>query len=125
DAAPVLAAALEVALAAAARVDLRLEHDRGAQLVEGPRRLVRVRRHHAARHGGAGGREQLFRLIFVDLHRLPSGRNTTLSLYATRSEMTQARSVSEGSGRPLADASGLWRVSPLAVRTPGGSPARG
>ena len=60
---------LKRALAAAAGVDLGLEHDRlAAHLVERADRLGRGRRDDAARDRRPGGGEQFFGLIFVDLH---------------------------------------------------------
>src|SRR5262249_27107610 len=69
DAAELLAAVLEEALAAAAGVDLRLEHDRAAGLVERLHRLDRGGGHKAPRHGRPGGGQKFFRLVFVNLHR--------------------------------------------------------
>ncbi len=68
DTAKVLAAILEAALASAAGVDLRLEHDRTAELVKGLLRFARAAGHDAARHVRPGRREQLFRLEFMDFH---------------------------------------------------------
>ena len=68
DAAPILTAILEPTLAATAGVNLRLE-DRGrADLVECLLRFRGAAGHDAARHRRLRGRQQLFRLIFVDLH---------------------------------------------------------
>ena len=51
-------------------MDLRLEHHRlAAQLIEGLLRLGGSAGNDAARHRGAGRGQQLFRLIFVNLHR--------------------------------------------------------
>ena len=59
---------LETALAAAAGMDLGLEHDRTADLVEGLLRLGRRRRDDAARHRRPRRRQQFLGLVFVDLH---------------------------------------------------------
>src|SRR5262249_5991102 len=69
DPAPVLAAILETALAAAAGVHLGLEDDWGADLVERLLGFGGRGGHDAARDGRAGRRQQFFRLKFVDLHR--------------------------------------------------------
>src|SRR5262249_20086347 len=82
DAAEVLAAVLETALAAAAGVDLGFEDNRAAQAVERLLSLSRGGDDDPARHHGPGARQQFFRLIFVNLHGwLPWKRaETTLSL---------------------------------------------
>src|SRR5262249_4206206 len=84
DAAEVLAAVLEAALAAAAGVDLGLEDDRAAaELVERPLRLGGRGRDDAPRDGGAGPGEYLFRLVFVDLHRASPGGGYTAFVIPT------------------------------------------
>ena len=61
---------LELALAAAARVDLRLHHPQGAgQLFGGGDRLLDAHRGMAGGHRHAELREQLLGLILVDVHR--------------------------------------------------------
>src|SRR5262249_36922851 len=102
DAAPLLAAVLEVALAAAAGVDLGLEDHRPADVVEGPLRLGGRGGHDAARDGRPSGREQLFRLVFVDLHRRPPGGKTTLSLYPPTGAKDTTPCVTEPTGDPPA-----------------------
>ena len=60
---------LELALAAAAGVDLRLDDpQRSGKLLRGLNRLVDAHRGIARGHRHAVFREQLFRLIFVDVH---------------------------------------------------------
>src|SRR4029077_163595 len=75
DAAPVLATVLEAPFAAAAGVDLRLEDDgAAAELIECLLRLSGRGGDNAARNGSAGRRQQLFRLVFVNLHVESLGR---------------------------------------------------
>ena len=64
----------ERSLAAAAGVDLGLDHgQRAAELVEGRGRRVGRIGHHARRHGDRRLAEDLFGLVFVDFHGLVSG----------------------------------------------------
>jgi hypothetical protein len=66
---------LELALAASAGVDLRLDHpQRPGELLRGRHGLFDAHRRIAGRHGHAELREQLFGLIFVDVHRAALSR---------------------------------------------------
>ncbi len=124
DAAVILAAALERPLAAAAGVDLGLQHDRAAEFVERPHRLGRRRDDDAGRHGGAGVGEELLGLVFVDFHRrvLSVGRcavGTTFSVIGRRGgygrESIGGRVGAGIAGRPCRPAP-LWCTIPRKAR---------
>src|SRR4029077_8549023 len=78
------------ALAAAARVDLRLDHPHlAAQLARGLDRLVDGEAGNAARRGDAVLAQDLFRLVLVDFHGLLSnvGLENCLGARRTRALM--------------------------------------
>src|SRR5207237_167957 len=83
DAAPVLAAIPEAALAATSGMYLCFEDDRSAQPVKGLLCLGRRSGDDAARNVGAGGGEKLLCLIFVDFHHGFPGRLRQLRFYRT------------------------------------------
>ena len=68
DAAEIGTGVLEASLAAAAGVNLGLENDRAADVVEGGEHLIDAACDDAARNDGAGRGQQFLGLIFVDFH---------------------------------------------------------